>query len=401
MSEANDIHAEFSPSRLKQIMLCPGSVQLTRKAAALKRISLGQCEAAALGTNRHKLIEEYLSELYEGIRPFRGDVEEHFADLDEDPSILCDAVDYYCDLMEEFPPDNLPAFEVPVTLAPYDIPEVYGTVDYTWVSGDTLHVLDWKFGRWAVSPFKNPQLLAYFFGCLAAHELSAAGDIASPTKGMLHIVQPTIGNFARWEFTIAEEEGFLAKTAEAIEHANSENPPFFPGVDSCQWCKVTTMCSFRMQQAQENAQAVFAALEEEPALWDEQQIRDFLDASADVVAQRKKVLDFFENRLRQGHQVDGYKLVYGQGRRYWINDDKVVEFFDANYPQVEVMEAKMLSPSALEKLIPPKARRSEEFLALIGKTAGIKMVKDTEKGEPVGAQAAFASFKETDNGEFD
>lgn len=400
MSEANDVHAEFSPSRLKQIMACPGSVQLVRKAAALKRIHLGQYEAAQLGTNRHSLIEEYLTKVNDDGRPFRGDVEEHFADLDEDPAILCDAVDYYFDVMEEYPPDTIPQFEAAVTLAPYEIHEVYGTSDLWWISGDTLHVLDWKFGRWSVSPFKNTQLLAYFFGCLAAHDMSAAGD-NRPTKGMLHIVQPMINNFATWSFNIADEEVFLEDVSKAIENALAPCPSYYPSESNCQWCKVSTMCTFRMQQVSKNAQEVFAVLEEEPSLWDEQQIRDFLDASADVVGQRKKILSFFEDRLRQGHSVSGYKLVYGQGRRHWLNDNDVIEFFDVNYPEVEVMEAKMLSPSALEKQIPPKARKSEEFQALIGKTAGIKMVKDTEKGDPVGAQSAFAQFKETDNGDFD
>ena len=80
-----------------------------------------------------------------------------------------------------------------VGLTHFDLPDVWGTKDYSIESKRILHVVDWKFGKGIpVYAEQNDQGNAYALGTVKTPERLAEFD-----EIWVHIVQPRINNYSK------------------------------------------------------------------------------------------------------------------------------------------------------------------------------------------------------------
>ena len=398
-----DKHAEYSPSRLKGIIACPGVVQLTRLAQATNRVVEQQNEAAKHGTMLHEVMESLLSKHGSVVTaPDPEFVKEHIKALDyDDQQLIHWALDRFYAEMSKFGEDEVIAWatEVEVTMADFGFPEVFGTADLLILvkpKGDAaqIHGWDWKFGRYRVFAQDNHQLQAYKHGGYAFF-LGAFSLLLSPdTPISMHIVQPAIEHYDRWDRGL--DIPWCQELSQAIENANSLDPMFAPSEENCLWCKCRAFCKARLDQVQTNAQSVFEKLAIRPEMWTEEDVQFLLGTLGVLVGVHKGILEEYEQRLLEGKPVKGFKLVKGQGRRQFMDFEAVVEYLDREHPDVEAFATKPKSPAQLEKDLPLAARRSDEFQKLIHTVHGVKMARVEEEGDAIlrGAAAAQEAFKE-------
>ena len=98
-----------------------------------------------------------------------------------------------------FPAEPYSAIEKRVDFSQY-VPDGFGTADCILLSGNTLHVVDLKYGKGVpVSAEENPQMMLYALGAYQAY--SFLYDIRNIH---LVIVQPRLDSITEWECSLEE-----------------------------------------------------------------------------------------------------------------------------------------------------------------------------------------------------
>lgn len=117
------------------------------------------------------------------------------------------------------------------------IPEGFGTTDCFLVDGETLHVIDFKYGKYKVDAGLNSQLMIYALGVLDTYKFKE-----NPKKIMLHICQPRIWNHSVFALTTDQ----LLEWGNNILKPNAEKA--FSGSGNfkkgswCKFCKAKEHC---------------------------------------------------------------------------------------------------------------------------------------------------------------
>jgi hypothetical protein len=385
-------HSPISPSGISAIIKCPGKVKLC------EGLEDKTSFAAAQGTVAHEICEQKLK----GKRfPVIGSVkvqDGHEVEVDKE---MIDAVKVYVKHIagiKESIDSELnyeEAIEVKDSLEWCDIPECYGTSDYSLsVPFHTLYIRDYKHGVGVtVSAERNEQLMVY--ALIAGQELFETYD-----KINIGIVQPRTrdGNpIKTWETTPEEIINWGNNSLKpAIELAMSDDAPLNPGEKQCMWCRGKAICPALAKQALQVAQEDF---------------KDFSDIKPDAVVDSvsiEKVAQVYEqlpllksfikaiearvfNTLALGEKVNGYKLVKGRRSRSWTDETRMaITLTDMG---LEPFEKKLLSPAKAEKLLTKdKKKEVQSFISVSeGKPS---IVKSSDKRVAITTAADdFAVFK--------
>lgn len=369
------LHSEYSPSQLDRIILCPGSVQLCQRVP--KAPTTGYAEE---GTYLHSCMDKLLVRLTgEDPGPFAEEPTEEQAEL------LGKCFGYLESHIDLRGTDIVAwGTELKVSLTPWALDEVYGTLDLGVVTPDAIHVFDWKFGGGVlVSPIENTQLIAYALGFVAQ---MIHGFTQENRPIYLHIVQPRLDNMGWWELPRERIEPYLHSVREAIELSKSIDPPFHPGVTQCRWCDAAGVCRVKMDQTQAQAQKVFEMYDAiSDNIVSKEEVGAFLDQSAELESHIKAIKAYARLELAKGGEIPGYKLVMGKKNRVWIDESKVIKYFnDHDLDLSELFDQKVKTPAQVEKLIPAKAKKAEAFTCLFYNPQGeVRMVPESDKGESV------------------
>ena len=104
-----------------------------------------------------------------------------------------DHVQTYLDYVRSIPGELL--VEQRLDLTPW-VPEAFGTADAVILDDGICHIVDLKYGKGVrVDAEENTQLMLYALGAYHAYD-AIYGPI---TKFVLHIAQPRLNHFDRWE----------------------------------------------------------------------------------------------------------------------------------------------------------------------------------------------------------
>lgn len=118
--------------------------------------------------------------------------------------------------------------------------DIYGTVDYLIIKGDTLHVADFKYGKGKkVNVENNPQLKLYAFGSYTRLKL-----IADITRIQLHIIQPRInknGSFISCQEDIEKLEYWVKNTV-IVKAKEALNGGRYKDGRWCWFCPAKEQC---------------------------------------------------------------------------------------------------------------------------------------------------------------
>jgi hypothetical protein len=327
-------HSPFGGSVAGRILRCPASVGLVAKVPAhLRRVSTyadrgSACHAAIARLLDGHSFASVVGTTFNGYALTLDDVDYSvrpvFAYVDK---LLTPGVDYYVECHLVFP----------------GITNTFGTVDLLARSGNTVYIVDYKFGSGvrvaALSPADddpevdiiNSQLL--FYACSARHSLP--DFFAGVERIILVIAQPqSIEPEAEMvsfvEVTHAELDEFIEAYRAACAEALSPTPRLQRG-PHCRFCPARPICpeftkpllNFAQFAAPTLRDSLAASLAAPP---DRAAYLEVLAAGLNLVDAVKDLSTTLRDQarcaLQNGDVVPGWTLTAGRAERAWRDDER-------------------------------------------------------------------------------
>lgn len=379
-------HAKLSPSAAERWINCPGSIRLAEQCPPA-----GSTDYADEGTAAHRLAEIKVL----GIN----------GDLDTDGLQEAMSSEYYCGEMDEATDlyaDRVaeiyakarqldPAAELMVeqhfSLDDW-VPGGFGTSDAVVIGGNTIEVIDLKYGKGVkVDAVGNPQLRLYGLGAAALF-----GDIYDFGRVRMTIIQPRLDHISSEELSLADLQTWAEEVVQpAAELAIGDNAPTHCG-DWCRWCPAKALCRTRAEKQLELAAYDFTA----PDLLTPDEIGDVLRRADELQKWAADVQGYALQEALAGQHYDGWKLVEGKSVRKYADDLKVAEALQAaGWPEAALYERKLYGITAMERIV-GKKKLTEVLGDLIVKPAGKPvLVPESDKRKAISTtESAKADFAE-------
>lgn len=236
----------------------------------------------------------------------------------------------------------------------------FGTSDAVILAGDTIKIIDLKFGMGVrVDATENEQLQLYALGALETF-----GLLGEFTKAQLVIVQPRLDHVSEWIQPVASLRVFgqraRARAAEAIaimERGVDPDRDLRPGEKCCRFCKAKATCPALLAHVQDAVGADFDDLDEDdiktsPLGMGANSLSIAMAAVPLIEDWCKAVRARLEAELLAGKEISGWKLVQGRnGARKWANEQEAEATLKRMKLKVEEMyDLKLISPTSAEKL---------------------------------------------------
>lgn len=382
-------HAKYSPSQLHRIIACPGSVNMCKDEPN------DTSSYAEEGTMLHKVMEKSLIQSpYYNLEVPPSLVEQY--KLDREQLRACeDAFSYFSEVFIEVcvEPNVQVQLETKTSLAYLNLKDCYGTADVKISTDNSLHIIDWKFGRGIEVIVKdNPQFMAYALGAV-----KSVDELRSYDRIVTHVVQPRINNM--YEYSYKPEELLLwceETLRPALEQAETVGP-CNPGLTQCQWCLAKYKCRARFELAQNTAEKVFAMYKKSTV--DNEELAALLADAKFLEKYIKELKVYALDQCVKGEKMPGYKVVCGRTSRSW-KDEKAAQAYllarcdDGDYELEDLFVSKFLTPPAAEKLT-KAMKKDEEFQALIYKSPGkptLTHESDPRKEYAINAETTFKEY---------
>lgn len=351
MEAINDkIHSSIGPSAAHRWLSCPASVKL--EAQFPDRAG----ESAAEGTLAHALCELKLKHYFFTRELTKRKYTAEVKKLKQDP-LWSDEMEGYTDVYLEYirglalsmPAAPYVAVEKHLDMSKY-IPGCFGTGDCILIQGETLHVIDFKYGKspkGRVQVEDNPQMLLYALGAYTAYSL-----LYRIKKVVLHIVQPRLADgVTSWETDIGYLMEFARMAAEQAEIAMSDKAYFSPSEKTCRYCKAGAVCKAR---AEKNAM-MQRETKKEPELLSLSEIGDYLAIGEDIHQWLETLKTYALIQCLNGREIPGWKVVEGRGSRDWIDADEAFRKLTEGGIEEEMLyERKPLTLAQTEKTVGKK-----------------------------------------------
>ena len=309
-------------STAKRVINCPGSVALV--AEMPPQPSSPYAEEGTL--------------LHDEISNFLGDLDYRFTCSQE---LIQDKLKPALDLLDEIDPDKTMEYEVETRVGFGDLlPGVFGSTDLMGRIGNKAIILDWKFGAGVPVPAEeNEQLMFYAAAAMRTPEAQWVFDGATEVE--LVIIQPP--TIKRWTTTIARIKEFEQTLVKAVKIAQQPNAPLKNG-DHCRWCAAKPVCPV-MTGAVDRAVAI------KMDKIDVDKIGAYLH-NADLLEDWIKDLRALaEEMMKKGKPVPGWKMVPKRATRSWVKEEDAKVALLQHLKESEVIETKLVSPAAAEKLL--------------------------------------------------
>ena len=235
------------------------------------------------------------------------------------------------------------------------VPEGFGTADCILIGGDTLHVIDFKYGKGVpVSAEENLQMILYALGAYDACRILYPIETVK-----LSIVQPRIDNISEWEIPLSVLVAYGEMISDKAALAYKGEGEFVPSEENCRFCRARAQCRAR---AEENVRLAFFT-DKKPPLITNEEVGGYLEKGEDVAKWLKDLKEYALKECLAGKEVPGWKAVEGRGSREWTDMDKAFETLTDNGIDAAILwERTPLTLAQVEKTVGKK-----EFQALVGK----------------------------------
>lgn len=362
----------FSPSSIFRRILCTGSAELEAQVTEPE----GPKPAADWGTYAHHMAETFFTK---DIPPTYFRNKEMFGQVCDEEMVSC-ALSFIEDTYKATSGVGAPILcEQTVHMPGYK--HVYGTADIICKSRDTLVVLDYKSGKYPVSPRWNPQLMTYAL-CAGLDGINNVKICISQPRSSLGDVSLKI-----WETTADEIiRWFRAKLVPVIEAILAGDPTLTAGDEQCQWCRAKGICP----EYTKVALAEFDYQEIGPPVIDDDLVARVYPHIKMMKAWIKQVEAHAYKQAEQ-KTLAGYKLVAGRKKRSWINEEDAA--FAMRTLFMEPYENKILSPAKAEKEV-----RKDQKPMLQGyikvETGPPVIVPESDKRESIDSLDSFKEIPE-------
>ena len=384
-------HALLSPSSAHRWLACPASV------AASAGLQDKPSEHAAEGTLAHDLAACAL-------------------ETGTDAPDTHPELQVYLDYVRAIPGERMVEQRIDIAAVTGEA-GAQGTADAVVIDGDTLHVIDLKWGRGVqVDAENNEQLILYALGALDS--LDPLGEIETVA---LAIVQPRIGHLSKWVTTAEHLRGLQHRIRLAAGHAlaltvkGPEPADYRPGEKQCRWCLAKATCPAATAHVLDTVAGDFTDVSQDLAPQLEpgviavdrlgpDDLGRCMAALPLVETWVKAVRGETETRLLAGLPVPGFKLVAGRkGARRWADEGEAEAALKAmRLKQEQMYDLKLISPTTAEKLHSAGAigpRQWPKLQGLITQADGAPSVApDADKRPALAVSATADEFQDETEG---
>lgn len=225
-------HSIYSPSASARWLQCPGSIRLSAKCPPQKTHA-----SAEEGTHAHSLAEMC----------FKNSCKAHHFIGELTPSgylvnkTMAKHVQTYVDYVHQTKAQAGGELLIEQRLTLPNEPKVYGTGDAILLGDKSLHIFDFKYGKWVVNTKENTQLMIYALGAL---------DIYCRTKPepefiSMHICQPRAkhkdGPNRMWYCSTSHLRLFALQVSAAVTESLKPEPQLNDG-EHCRFCPAELIC---------------------------------------------------------------------------------------------------------------------------------------------------------------
>ena len=337
-------HALLSASSAHRWLACPPS------AVAAEAYEDTSSDYAAEGTMAHEVAEIVVSG---SIRPETG--RDGFAPEVTQEMLDC-AAGYRDYIQEQLKSDDaVVMLERRVDFSEY-VPDGFGTCDCIIIQGNTLTIIDYKYGRGVqVSAVDNPQMRLYALGAL--NDYGIAYDIE---RIEMHIYQPRINNISTDAMTVEELTTWAEKVVKPTAAKAAKGKGEYKAGAHCKFCPHAGRCRTLTKTCTEyvNTHGLRVGV---PVLAPHD-VAEVLAMEPLVSLWLKRVKDHALSTMLEGGEIPGYKVVEGrQGARRWTDEHRVAELLDtAGYTRDEYTTTTIFSPAGMDKALGKK--KVEELL---------------------------------------
>lgn len=365
-------HAKLSASSSDRWLSCPASVKASEK---YENKSSG---AAQYGTAAHALAEMcLLGKIVEPEAMLDKGVEGIIVDKE-----MVEGVQAYLDYVLSYKGQYKNA-EVEVRLDfSHIVPDGFGTCDCLLIIGNTLHIIDLKFGHNIVYAENNSQLSLYALGAINEY-----GFLYEFDKVVLHIVQPRANHFDSWETSVAELTQWAEWVKERAELALSDNAPFNPTAKGCKWCLHQYDCIALREHVEKTIAGDFENLESIDGQADKvsnEHIKRILDNMDLINGFLKAIQQVAVERAMRGDKIDGYKLVEARKNKAWANADRAYDVLKDKFDEDDFAPRKLITPTQALKLVGKKNEALLDDLWTVPQGEAV-LVTESDKRPSIGA----------------
>ena len=304
---------------------------------------------------------------------------------------MIDCARGYSDYIQEQVKDKAATImlEQRVDFSPW-VPDGFGTCDCIILQGDTMVVIDYKYGQGVpVSAIDNPQMKLYALGAL--NDYGFAYDVE---RIEMHIYQPRINNISVDSLTVAELLDWAETTVKPIAEKAAKGEGDAAAGTWCKFCPhagncptLTATCTKFVEV--HNLRAAVPTLAP-------YEVAEVLAMEPLVALWLKRVKDQALSTLLDGGDIPGYKVVEGKlGNRKWTDELQVADTLKAEgYGVEDYTETKLLSPAAMDKAL-GKKKVAELLDGMIDRAPGAPtVVPETDKRPPLDRAADFEKLED-------
>lgn len=277
------------------------------------------------------------------------------------------------------------AVEAKVDFSKY-VPDGFGTADCIIISGSTLYVIDFKYGKGVpVYADANPQMMLYAIGAYLKY------SFLYPIENIqMVIVQPRLDNYSEWSITTSDLLTWAEIIAKpAAEKAFKGEGDFVPG-DHCRFCRAKAQCRARADYnlALDNFPKAL------PPIISNDEVGDYLIKAQDLAKWAKDLEEYALQALLDGEQIKGWKAVEGRSNRQITDVDKAFKkLTDNGYKEEMLYKREPITLTEIEKLVGGKKTFNDLLADYVVKPQGKPtLAPESDKREPYQVSSLQAEF---------
>ena len=226
------------------------------------------------------------------------------------------------------------------------VPDGFGTGDCIIIGGDTLHIVDLKYGAGVlVEAEGNSQMMLYALGALQQF-----GCLYDVKKVLMTIFQPRRENISTAELSVEMlmewANNFVRPKAQLAYAGEGE---YLPG-EWCLFCRAADKCRARAEANLKVAREEFGL----PPLLTDEEVEALLPQLPDLVKWANDLQAYaLDAAVNHGKQWNGFKVVEGRSIRKYADEDAVASAAEAcGYK--DIYQKKLINLGDLEKLMGKK-----------------------------------------------
>jgi hypothetical protein len=266
-------------------------------------------------------------------------------------------------------------------------PEGFGTGDTIVIGGNTLYVIDFKYGKGVpVSAHENSQMKLYALGAYSEYSFLYA---ISTVK--MVIVQPRLDNISEYELSIADLLAWGESIKPIAQKAFNGEGEFLSG-DHCKFCRARAQCRARSD--------FNLSLEEfrqmKPPLISNEEVGQILIRAQNLAAWVTHLEEYALAECLKGNDIPGWKAVNGRSTRQFVDQDEAFRVLMKNGTEEAMLyERKPLTLTATEALL-GKAKFKELLSAHVTQPPGKPALAPlSDKREAITRISAEEDFSKT------